>query len=71
MKDTYHKTLAEKIANKTGEKYEDVTRLIRVKTSFLVLRAALLYLRGSRSISSDKIETCNDFAFNLNELNIQ
>ena len=67
----YHKTLAEKIANKTGEKYEDITRLIRVKTSFLVLRAGLLCLRGSRSMFSDKIETCNDFAFNLNELNIQ
>ena len=67
----YHKTLAEKIANKTGEKYEDVTRLIRMTTSFIVLRAALLCLRGSRSMFSDKIETCNDFAFNLNELNIQ
>ena len=46
----YHKTRAEKIANKTGEKYEDVKRIIRVKTSFIVLRAALLCLRGSRSM---------------------
>ena len=40
----YHKTLAEKVTTKTGEKYEDVTRLIQVKISFIVLRAALLYL---------------------------
>ena len=34
----FHKTLAERISNKTGEKYEDVTRLIRVKMSYLVLQ---------------------------------
>ena len=42
----YHKALAEKIAEKSGEKIQNVTRLIRTKVSFLVLRAALLCLHG-------------------------
>ena len=56
----FHKVLAEKIATKTGERYEDVTRLIRVKISFLVLRAALLCLRGSRKLYNTNGEVCND-----------
>ena len=36
----FDKTLANKIATKTGERFDDVTRLIRVKLSFLVLRAS-------------------------------
>ena len=67
----YHKILAEKIANKSGERYEDVTRLIRIKTSFLVLRAALLCLRGSRVVYQSNAENCNDFAFSLNELGVR
>ena len=59
----YHKILAQKIASKSGERYEDITRLIRIKASFLVLRAALLCLRGSRTIYSRNIEACEDFAF--------
>ena len=65
-----HKTLAEKISTKSGERYDDVTRLIRVKTSYLVLRAALLCLRGSRTIYNASAETCDDFAFNLNEMRL-
>ena len=42
----FHKTLASKIADKSGERYDDVTRLIRTKLSFLVVKAALLCLRG-------------------------
>ena len=67
----FHKTLAEKISVKTGERYEDVTRLIRVKISFLVLRAALLCLRGSRTIFQSKGEQCEDFAFSLNEMGLR
>ena len=37
----YHKTLAEKISKKNGEKYDDIMRYIRVKISFLVLKARL------------------------------
>ena len=67
----FHKNLAEKISNKTGDRYEEVIKLIRIKVSFLVLRAALLCLRGSRSLSLNKnIETCDDFALTLNELKL-
>jgi hypothetical protein len=65
----YHKTLAEKISLKTGERYDDVTRLVRVKTSFLVLRASLLCLRGSRTLfNNSNGEKCEDFALTLNEI---
>ena len=67
----YHKALAEKIADKTGEKYDDVTRLIRTKLSFLVVKASLLCLRGSRTIYNENAVSCTDFAFSLNELGIQ
>ena len=67
----FHKELAEKIATKTGERYDDVTRLIRTKISFLVLRAALLCLRGSRVIYNSRIEACDDFEYSLNELNLR
>ena len=66
----FHKALAEKIANKTGEKYQDITRLIRVKLSFLVLKAALQCIRGSRTLYSDSLSRCEDFGFSLNELRI-
>lgn len=46
---SFHKTLAEKIAAKKGERYDDVIRYIRMKISFLVLHATLLCIRGSRS----------------------
>ena len=67
----YHKTLAEKISTKTGERYSDVTRLIRVKASFLVLRAAMLCLRGSRTLfNNTRGESCEDFALALNEIGV-
>jgi hypothetical protein len=68
----FHKVLAAKIAAKTDERYEDVTRLMRTKLSFLVQRAALLCLRGSRTMfSSSAAESCNDFAYSLNELRLR
>ena len=51
----FHKHIAQKIANKTEEKYEKVQTLIRCKLSFLILRSVLLCIRGSRSISKDSI----------------
>ena len=36
----FHKALAEKISNKTSERYEDITRFIRVKLSFLVFKGS-------------------------------
>ena len=38
----FHKHIAQKIANKTDEKYEKVQTLIRCKLSFLILRSVLL-----------------------------
>ena len=68
----FHKTLAEKLATETGERYEEVTRLIRVKLSFLVLRASLLCLRGSRSLNNnDNGEACEDFALTLHEVGLR
>ena len=67
----FHKTLANKLATKTGERYEDITRLIRVKLSFLVLRASMLCLRGSRTLSNFNGENCEDFALTLSEIGLR
>ena len=67
----YHKTLASKIAEKSGERYDDVMRVIRVKTSFLVLRSSLLCVRGSRTMYSTKGEECDDFALSVNEIGLR
>ena len=47
----FHKHLASKISQKTEDRYERVLTLIRCKLSFLILRAVLTCLRGSRSYS--------------------
>ena len=67
----FHKALAERLAEKTGEIYNDVTRLIRVKLSFLVQKIALQCVRGSRSVYKDAISRCEDFSYTLNELRMQ
>ena len=66
----FHKTLAEKMSNKSGEKYEDIMRYIRVKVSFLVLKATLLCLRGSRSLKRDAEVGGEDFSLTLRELGL-
>ena len=66
----FHKALAMKIAEKTDERYSDVTRLLRVKLSFIVLKAALLCLRGSRTTKCDSLTECDDFSHTLNELRL-
>ena len=63
----YHKSLAAKLSEKKGERYEDVMRYLRVKLSFLALKSTLLCLRGSRSTFKN-IEVSEDFAFSLDEL---
>ena len=65
----YHKTLAEKLSEKKGERYEVIMRYLRVKISFLALKATLLCLRGSRSINNN-VEEGEDFGFTLNELGL-
>jgi len=59
----FHKNLAEKISNKTGEKYTHIINYIRCKISFMTIRSALLCLRGSRgpSKTAAATETGNDF----------
>ena len=42
----FHKYMAEKIAKKFNESYEKVITVIRCKLSFIILRSALLYIRG-------------------------
>ena len=44
----FHKHIAQLISDKTGERYGHVMSYIRCKLSFLILRACLTCLRGSR-----------------------
>ena len=44
----FHKHLADKISEKNGERYGTIMTWIRCKLSFLILRACLTCLRGSR-----------------------
>ena len=48
----FHKFVAEKIANKSGCRYEKVISIIKCKLSFLILRASLMCVRGSRSLTT-------------------
>ena len=45
----FHKHMAEKIAKKFNESYEKGITVIRCKLSFIILRSALLCIRGSQS----------------------
>lgn len=44
----FHKHVADRISEKHGEKYDKVMAWIRCKLSFIILRACLTCLRGSR-----------------------
>ena len=61
---TYHKSLADKIVQKSGERYADVINIIRCKLSFIILRAAILCIRGSRRHTAENLVTIGD-DFNL------
>ena len=65
----FHKELAVKISVKNGDRYDDVMRYIRVKISFLILKAQLLCLRGSRTIKRT-VEGGDDFGLCLHELRV-
>ena len=56
----YHQNIAEKIASKTGEQYAKILTFTRCKLSFIVLRSALLCLRGSRTIASRNLVAIDD-----------
>ena len=45
----FHKHMVEKIAKKINESYEKFITVIRCKLSFIILRSALLCIRGKRS----------------------
>ena len=49
----FHNHIAERLSVKTNERYESILTWIRCKLSFMVLRASLLCIRGSRSCSSN------------------
>ena len=49
----FHKHLATKIADKTGDDYAQVLTFMRCKISFIIFRAALLCLRGSVTTASN------------------
>ena len=65
----FHKSIAEKISNKKDRQYNDVIRYIRMNTSLLVLKGALLCLRGSRSIRRN-VEAGDNFRQTLIELGV-
>ena len=45
----YHSCLAQLIAIKKGEQYAKTISWIRTRTSFALLRSALVFLEGSRA----------------------
>ena len=49
----YHKQLADKIAQKHNQRYEVDVIAYRCKLSFMILKSALLCLRGSRKANTD------------------
>ena len=54
----FHKHVAERLAIKTGERYEKIISTIRCKLSFLILKSALMCVRGSRS---HNVKTIDEF----------
>ena len=55
----FHSRLAELIANKKGEHYSRTISWIRARTSFALLRSALICLRESRLIRRRKMDSIN------------
>ena len=55
----FYSRLADLIANKKGEHYSRTLSWIRTRTSFALLRSALICLRGSRTIRRRKMDLTN------------
>ena len=55
----FHSCLAELIADKKGEHYSRTISWIRARTSFALLRSALICLGGSRTIRRRKMDLTN------------
>ena len=58
---SFHRYIATKIASKTEERYEKVLSLIRCKLSFLILKSALMCIRGSCPFDRESV-TMDDFS---------
>ena len=54
----FHKHVAERLAIKAGEKFEKIISTKRCKLSFLILKSALMCVRGSRS---HNLKTIDEF----------
>ena len=67
----YHKSLVEKLSNKSGDRYSEVMCFIRCKLSFMCVRSSLLCLRGSRTVSRSPVESGNDYGLYNLELNLE
>ena len=71
MTNTTNNALAERISSKKGEKYDDVMRYIRAKTSFLTIKATLLCIRGSRpSKIKNDIGVATTFHNSINSIGV-
>ena len=62
----FHKHLAEKIADKTEQSFDKVMAWIRCKLSYLIMKSALLCLRGSRVVKIN-VDTVDDFDLACND----
>ena len=59
--ETFYKLLSSKLAKKKWHEYKDVTRFIRCKLSFLIIKLSLLCIRGSRVLpSTDYLRNVDD-----------
>ena len=56
----FHKHVSEKIAIKYNKNYKEIITIIRCKLSFLILKSALLCIRGSRS--SNIVKDIDEFS---------
>ena len=64
----FHKHVADRIADKTGEKYHSVMQWIRCKLRFIILRASLTCLRGSRPRKNAlESEVAEDISFAIRD----
>ena len=67
-----HKSLAEKVASKSGKRYSDVMNYIRCKLNIIMcIRSSLLCLRGSRTILDNQDKSGSDFGLHNLELNLE
>ena len=67
----FHKALAEKLAEKSGERYSEIMAYIRTRLSNLAIRSALLCLRGSRKRPCQFVNPHEDFLLHNSEMSIE